>query len=85
MTPHWIGHFRLPFLPATPSSLSQTLEGLNRVDCGVLQPWQELFTELQRNKDTVRCVVLVGEVPGPSQEQLTTLNWRVCRNTLLSK
>ena len=28
MTPHWGEHYSLPFLPATPSSPSRTLEGL---------------------------------------------------------
>ena len=31
-TPYWIGHFCLPFLPATPSSLSLSHEGFNRDD-----------------------------------------------------
>ena len=56
-------HYSLPFLPATPSSPSQTLD-LPRA----------LLPELQRYKDTVRCAVLGAEVPGPRQKADTNLD-----------
>ena len=58
-------YFSLPFLPATPSSLSWTLEGLfeltRRPSRALDSP--ALLPELQRNKDTVRCAALGTEVP----------------------
>ena len=70
MTPR----FSLPLLPATPSSLSWTLEGffeLIRRPSGVLDSPRALLPELQRYKDTVRCAVLGAKVPGHRQKQLT--------------
>ena len=61
-------YYSLPFLPATPSSLSGTLEGLFEHTFGTLQgPFDSprtLLPELQRYKDNVRCVALGAEVPG---------------------
>ena len=73
MTPHR-GTFSLPFLPATPSSPSRTIEGffdLTRRTSRALDSLRALLPELQRNKDTVRCATIVEEVPGHHQEQLT--------------
>ena len=74
MTPQSGKHFSLPFLPATPLSLSQTLEGLfglTRRPSRALDLPRALLPELQRNKDTVRCAALGVEVPGHRQDQLT--------------
>ena len=63
-----------PFLPASPLSSSQTLEGLFELTqrpSRALDSPPALLTELQRNKDTVRCVTLGVEVPGQLQEQLS--------------
>ena len=64
----------LSFLPATPSSLSQTLEGLFELTwhrSRALDSPRALLAELQRYKDTVRCAALDAEVQGHRQEQLT--------------
>ena len=53
-------HYSLPFLPATPSSPSRTLDSPSA-----------LLPELQRYKDTIRCGELGAEVPGHHQQQLT--------------
>ena len=50
----------LPFLQATPSSPSRTLDSPHA-----------LLPELQRYKDTTRCAALGVEVPGHRQQQLT--------------
>ena len=53
--------FSLPFLPATPSSQSRTLEGLfelTRRPSLALDSPRALLPELQRYKDTVRCATL---------------------------
>ena len=74
MTPHRGKHFSLPFLPATPSSLSRTLEGLyelTRSPSRALDPPRALLAELQRIKDTVRCAALGAKVPGHRQDQPT--------------
>ena len=50
-------HYSLPFLPATPSSPSRTLEGLfelTRRPSRALDSPRALLPELQRYKDTVR-------------------------------
>ena len=63
-------YFSLPILPATPSSPSRTLEGLfelTRCPSRALDLPPALLTELQRNKDTVRCGALSTDTP---QEQL---------------
>ena len=67
-------HFSLPFLPATPSSPSRTLEGLfelTRHPSRALDSPCALLPELRRYKDTGRFVALGAEVPGRCQEQLT--------------
>ena len=67
-------HYSLPFLPATPSSPSRTLEGLfelTRRPSRALDSPRALLPELQRYKDTVRCGALGAEVPGHRQQQLT--------------
>ena len=54
-------HFSLPFLPATPSSPSRTLEGLFELTwrpSRALDSPRALLPELQRYKDTVRCAAL---------------------------
>ena len=71
MTPHG-GNTSLPFLPATPSSPSRTLEGLLELTPSrALDSPRALLPELQRYKDTVRCGALGAEVPGHRQQQLT--------------
>ena len=67
-------HYSLPFLPATPSSPSWTLEGLfelTRSPSRALNLDAYIASELQRCKDTVRCGALGAKVPGHSKEQLT--------------
>ena len=67
-------YFSLPFLPATPSSPSRTLEGLFELTprrSRALDSPRALLPELQRYKDTVRCATLGAEVTGHRQEQLT--------------
>ena len=54
-------YYSLPFLPATPSSLSRTLEGLFELTGRPSRAHDSphaLLLELQRYKGTVRCVVL---------------------------
>ena len=66
-------HYSLPFLPATPSSPSRTLEGLfelTRRPSRALDSPRALLPELQRYKDTVRCGTLGAEVPGHREELL---------------
>ena len=72
MTPPWGKHFSLPFLPATPSSPSQNLEGLFELTQrpSTLDSPRSLLPELQRNKDTIRWATLGEEVPRQRQEQL---------------
>ena len=60
MTPRWGEYYSLPFLPATPSSLSWTLD-LPRA----------LLPELQRYNVTVGCAAIGAVVPGHRQQQLT--------------
>ena len=63
-------HYSLAFLPATPSSLSWTLEGLfelTRRPSPALDSPRALLPELQRYKDTVRCAALGAEVPAHLQ------------------
>ena len=72
MTPCREKNYSLPFLPANPSSPSQTLEGLfeltRRTSRALALP-RVLLPELLRIKDTV--TALGAEVPAPRQEQLT--------------
>ena len=59
-------YFSLPFLPS--DSLVSVMDPLKAF-------WADMAlfkgTELQRNKDTIRCVVLSEEVPGHREEQWT--------------
>ena len=74
MTPHREEHYALLFLPATPSSLSGTLEGLFELTWRLsraLDLPRPLLPELQRYKDTVRCAALGAKVPGHRRQQLT--------------
>ena len=74
MTPGRGKHYSLPFLQATPSSLSHTLEGLFELTqrpSRALDSPRALFPDIQRNKDIVRCVTLFAEVPRHCQKQLT--------------
>ena len=67
-------YYSLSFLPAIPSSLSWTLEGLfelTRRPSRALNLPCALLPELQRNKDTVRCAALGAEVQGHRKEQLS--------------
>ena len=67
-------HYFLPFLPATPSSPSRTLEGLfelTRCPSWALDSPRVSLPDLQRYKDTVRGAALGAEVPGHHQQQLT--------------
>ena len=60
-------HYSLPFLAATPSSPSWTLEGLfelTRRPSRALDSPRALLPELQRYKDIVRCAALGAEVLG---------------------
>ena len=73
MTLHQGGYCYLLFLPATPSSLSRTLQGLFELTqrpSRALDSPRALLPELQRYKDTVRCVALGAKVPGHRQQQL---------------
>ena len=54
----------LPFLPATPTSLSRTLEGL-------LELTHFASGATRTNGHSLRCAALGVEVPGHSQEQWT--------------
>ena len=68
-------HYSHPFLSATPSSRSQTLEGLfeltRRPFMGPQPRLVRCIPELQRYTDTMRCVSLNTELPGHLQIQLT--------------
>ena len=67
-------HYYRPFLLATPLSPSRTPEGLfelTQCPSRSLNSPHALLPELQRNKDTVRCVAICAKVPGHRQEQLT--------------
>ena len=67
-------HYSSPFLPATPSSPSLTLEGLFELTQRLLRALDSpraLLLEQQRYKNTVRCASLGAEVSGRRQEQLT--------------
>ena len=67
-------HYSLSLHPATPLCQSRTLEGLFELTwrpSQALDSPRALLPELQRNKDTVRCVELGAKVPGHRQEQLT--------------
>ena len=68
-------YFSLPFLPATPSSPSQTLDS----------PFA-LPPELQIYKDTIRCGELGAKVPVHGQKQLTkTLIVHLLKNAFFSQ
>ena len=74
MTPRWGKYCSLSFLPATPSPLSRTLEGLFGLPLRpsrALDSPHVLLPDLQRDKETVRCATLGMEVPGHRQKQLT--------------
>ena len=74
MTPPQGNHYSLPFLPATSSFLSLTLEGLfelKRRPSRALDWPRSLLPELQSHKDTMRCAALVAEVPGHRPEKLS--------------
>ena len=74
MAPSLGKHYSLPFLTATPSSLSRTHEGLFELTqrpSRALDSPRSLLPELQRYKDTVKCATLGAEVPGHHQKQLT--------------
>ena len=74
MTSHRRKRYSLPFLPATPSSPSQTLEGLfelTRRPSQALDSPRALLPEPQRYKDTVRYGARGAEVPAHRQQQLT--------------
>ena len=61
----------IALLPAIPSSLVSTLEGLlelTRRPSLALDSPHALLPELQRYKDTVRCGALDVEIPGHSQQ-----------------
>ena len=67
-------NFSLPFLPATPLSLSWILEGLFELTqrpSRALDLPRTSIPELQIYKGTLSCVLLGAEVPGHSQQQLT--------------
>ena len=63
-------YYSLPFLPATPSSPSRTLEGLfelTRRPSRALDSPRALLPGLQRNEDTVRCAVQGANFTGRRQ------------------
>ena len=67
-------YFSLPFLLATPSFPSQTLEGLfelTQCPSRALNSPHSLLPELQRYKNVVRCGALGAVVPGHRQQHLT--------------
>ena len=67
-------HFSLSFLPAVPCLHHGPLKGffeLTQRPSRALNSPRPLLPELQRCKDTVRCAVLVADVPGHQHEQLT--------------
>ena len=71
--PSFGNHFSGLFVPATPSSLSRTLEGLlelTQCPSRASDLPYVLLRELQRSKDTVRCVTLCAKAPRHCQEQL---------------
>ena len=64
MTPHLGNTISLPFLPATPSSLSRTLDWfleLSKCPSWALDSPRALLPKVQRYKDTVRCAALGAE------------------------
>ena len=74
MTPRKGKYCSLSFLPATPSSLSQTLKGPSEQTprpSRALDSPHALLPELQTNKNTLRCAALGEKVPGHRQEQLS--------------
>ena len=74
MTPHGGNTILFRSSQQTPSSPSRTLEGLFELTqrpSQALDSPRSLLPELQRYKDTVRCVALGAEVPGHHQKQLT--------------
>ena len=67
-------YFSLLFLPATPSSLSRTLEGLfELIHCPsrTLDLPHVLLPEIQRNKGIIRWAAQGAEVSGHFQKLLT--------------
>ena len=88
MTPLWGKHFALSFLLSTHLSPGQTLEGRRvsskrpRKDLG----WPgALLSDLQRNKDAVRCAALGAEVLGHPQKLLSqTLIVRLLKTHLIT-
>ena len=82
-------HYSVPFLPAAPSSPSQTLEGLfelTRRPSWALDSPRVLLPELQRYQDTVRWAALGTEVQGHHQQLLTqTLIVRCWKSTFLHR
>ena len=82
-------HCFLPFLPATPTSPSRTLEGLfelTRRPSRALDSLRALLPELQRYKDTFRCAALSAEIPGHRQQQLKqTLIVRLLKTHLFAQ
>ena len=81
-------NFSLPFLPATSSSLTQTLEGFfeltQRPSSALHCSPHWLLPELYTYKDIVRCAALGVEVPGHRQQQLThTLIVRLMKTHVL--
>ena len=68
MNDHLLGkYFSLPFLPATPSSPSRTLEGLFEL---TWRPSQALVRCARNYRDS-RHAALGAEIPGHCQQQLT--------------
>ena len=88
MIPRLGKRLSLPFLPATPSSPSHTLGGLFEMTqhySWVIDLPRALLWELQRNEDTIRCVVLGAEVTDHHQRQLAqTLMVPSLKNTLFT-
>ena len=74
MTPCRGNTIFLPFLPAPPSFISRTLEGLfeltRRPSRAFISP-RALLPDPQRYKDTIRYAALGAEVQGHCQQQLT--------------
>ena len=87
MTPRRGNTFLFRFFQQTPSSPSQTLEGLfelTRRPSRAPDSPRALLPELQRCKDTVSCDALGEDVPGHRQEQLTqTVDCTFVENSLL--
>ena len=86
MTPRRGNAILFNFLPATPSSPSQTLEGLFELaqrPSRALDSPRVLLLELQRVKDTIKCAAVGAEVPGDTKKTaVANLDFAFVENAL---